>query len=91
MLPISERWRGMLNDAHLAGHPARVDFRRIRISTLIISAQDDRFGTAGTSKAIAKQMPSAQLLLFPDGGHVLLGHDEESARAIAQFVKQHTS
>lgn len=91
MLPISERWRGMLNDAHLAGHPGRLDFHRIRIPTLIISAQDDRFGTAGTSKAIVKQMPSAQLLLFPDGGHVLLGHDEGSAGAIAQFVKDHTS
>ncbi|HEU0284389.1 MAG TPA: alpha/beta hydrolase [Sphingomicrobium sp.] len=91
MLPISERWRGMLNDAHLAGHPARVDFSGIRIPTLIISAKDDRFGTASTSKAIARQMPSAQLLLYPDGGHVLLGRDEESARAIAQFVKQNTS
>ena len=91
MLPISARWRGMLNDAHLAGHPGRVDFRRLHVPTLIISAQDDRFGTAGTSRAIAKQMPSAQLLLFPNGGHVLLGHDEESARAIAQFVNQHKS
>ena len=91
MLPISARWRGMLNDARLAGHPARVDFRRIRVPTLIISAEDDRFGTAGTSKTIAKQMPSARLLLFPNGGHVLLGHDEESARAIGQFVKEHSS
>lgn len=88
MLPISARWRGMLNDANLAGHPARVDFRRISIPTLIISAEDDRFGTAGTSKAIARQIPSAQLLLFPDGGHVLLGHDAQSALAIARFVKQ---
>ncbi|MCX7042768.1 MAG: alpha/beta hydrolase [Gammaproteobacteria bacterium] len=89
MLPISARWQGMLNDAHLAGHPARMDFRGIRIPTLIISAEDDRFGTAGTSKAIARQMPSSELLMFPDGGHVLLGHDETSARAIARFVEQH--
>ena len=89
MLPISARWQGMLNDAQLAGHPARMDFRGIRIPTLIISAEDDRFGTAGTSKAIARQMPSSRLLLFPNGGHVLLGHDAASAREIAQFVKQH--
>ena len=89
MLPISARWRGMLNDAHLAGDPARVDFRRLAIPTLIISAEDDRFGTAGTAKAIARQMPSSELLVFPNGGHVLLGHDEASARAIARFVKQH--
>lgn len=89
MLPISARWKGMLNDAQLAGHPAKMDFRSIRIPTLIISAEDDRFGTAATSEAIALQMPSARLLLFPNGGHVLLGRDAESAREIAQFVKQH--
>ena len=89
MLPISARWRGMLNDAQLAGRPTRMDFRRLRTPTLIISAEDDRFGTAGTAKAIARQMPSSQLLVFPDGGHVLLGRDEASARAMARFVKQH--
>ena len=89
ILPISSRWRGMLNDADLAGHPAKVDFRRLQVPTLIISAEDDRFGTAGTSRAIARQLPSARLLLFPSGGHVLLGHDEESSAQIAAFVHAH--
>lgn len=89
MLPISARWQGMLNDADLAGHLAKMDFHGLRIPTLIISAEDDRFGTAATSKVIARQMPTSRLLVFPNGGHVLLGHDAESAREIAQFVKQH--
>lgn len=87
MLPMSARSQGMLNDAKLAGNPAQVDFRKLQIPTLIISAEDDRFGTAGTSKAIAAQMPSARLLLFSTGGHVLLGHDAESARAMKRFVE----
>lgn len=91
MLPISARWRGMLNDARLAGHPSEVDFRRISAPTLIISAEDDRFGTAATSRAIATQMPSAKLHIFPTGGHIFLGHDEDSATEIARFVKQHAS
>ena len=88
LLPISARWRGMLNDARLAGHPAEVDFRQVQAPALIISAQDDGFGTAATSTAIANEMPSAQLLVFPTGGHVLLGHDEDAATAIAQFIKE---
>jgi len=36
-------------------------------------------------------MPSAKLLLFPNGGHVLLGRDEVSAREIARFVKEYAS
>jgi len=85
----SARWRGMLNDAQLAGRPTRMDFRRLHTPPLIISAEDDRFGTAGTAKAIARQMPSSQLLVFPNGGRVLLGHDEVSAREMARFVRQH--
>jgi 2-hydroxy-6-oxonona-2,4-dienedioate hydrolase len=91
MLPISARSRGMLNDARLAGHPAQVDFRQLRLPVLIISAEDDRFGTAATSKEIAKLIPSARLVLFPNGGHVLLGHDNDSALQIARFVRQHQS
>lgn len=90
ILPISARSQGMLNDARLAGHPAQVDFRTLRTPTLIISAEDDRFGTAGTAKAIAAQLPSARMRLFPTGGHVLLGHDGESAHEIQRFVKAHS-
>src|SRR5690606_18534934 len=32
--PISRRWRGMLNDAKLAGHPALVDFTQLRVPLL---------------------------------------------------------
>lgn len=91
MLPISLRSRGMLNDAQLAGHPARVDFRTLQVPLLIISAKDDRFGTAATAKAIARQVPSARLVLFESGGHVFLGHDNDAARQIADFVRKHQS
>jgi 2-hydroxy-6-oxonona-2,4-dienedioate hydrolase len=89
MLPVSARSAGMLNDAELAGHPARVDFHALKVPLLIISAEDDRFGTAVTAKAIARQVPSARLVLFPSGGHVLLGHNNESALEVAGFVRQH--
>lgn len=89
LLPISARWRGMLSDAELAGHPARVDFRALRVPVLIVSAEDDRFGTAATSRAIARQVPGARLILFSSGGHIFLGHDAEAARAVAEFVHIH--
>jgi len=79
----------MLNDAQLAGHPARVNFGTLQVPVLIISAEDDRFGTAPTAKAIARQLPSARLVLFLSGGHVFLGHDNDAALEIASFVRQH--
>jgi pimeloyl-ACP methyl ester carboxylesterase len=89
ILPISRRWRGMLNDAELAGHPARVDFSKLRVPLLIMSASDDRFGTAATARAIARQVPGSRLVLYPAGGHIFLGHQKDSAAETARFGRSH--
>lgn len=89
ILPISDRWRGMLNDANLAGHPARVDFSRLRVPLLLLSADDDRFGTAPTARAIARRVPGSRLVVYPAGGHIFLGHQQDSAREVARFVRIH--
>lgn len=89
ILPISRRWRGMLNDAQLAGHPARIDFRRLRVPLLLLSAEDDRFGTAPTARAISAQVPGSKLVIYPTGGHIFLGHQEDSADETVRFVRAH--
>ncbi len=89
ILPISRRWRGMLNDAKLAGHPAKVDFQGLRVPLLLLSAEDDRFGTAPTARAIARQVPGSRLVIYPTGGHILVGRQRHSAWAVSSFVQQH--
>ncbi len=89
ILPVSQRWRGMLNDARLAGHPAHVDFSTIRVPTLVVSVDDDRFGTADTAREIAAAVPGARLVIYPSGGHIWVGHDAELWREVAQFVRAH--
>lgn len=86
IMPIERRWRGMLNDAELAGNPAKMHFARISVPTLVISVEDDRFGTARTARDIAAVVPKAQLKIFPNGGHIWLGHDEEVAETVSSFV-----
>jgi pimeloyl-ACP methyl ester carboxylesterase len=86
LMPISARSRGMLNDAQLAGHPARVDFSRIAVPTLIISVEDDRFGTAATARHIARAVPGAKLVILPTGGHIWLDHDGAVADEVGSFV-----
>jgi 2-hydroxy-6-oxonona-2,4-dienedioate hydrolase len=87
ILPVSQRTRGMRNDAKLAGNPNRVDFTQVRVPTLVISAEDDRFGTANTARDIAAAVKGARLVLFPQGGHVWVGHDEELWAEVARFVE----
>jgi len=89
IMPVSRRWRGMLNDANLAGHPARVDFTKIKVPTLVISVEDDRFGTAATARDIAAAVPGAKLVIYPHGGHIWVGHDAEVWREVAAFVRAH--
>lgn len=87
MLPISARSRGMLNDGRLAGAPARMDFAAVRAPTLVLSAEDDRFGTAATARDLAASVPNCRLVLYPSGGHVWIGHDEDVAREVVGFIR----
>jgi pimeloyl-ACP methyl ester carboxylesterase len=86
MLPIHARAKGMLNDATQAGHPAKMDFSQLNMPGLVISAEDDRFGTAATARQIAKIVSHAELTIFPNGGHIWLGHDEDVAKLIHSFA-----
>ena len=53
---------------------------------LLISAEDDRFGTAATVRKIAAVVPQAELTVLPDGGHMRLGHDDEVAQRMRRFL-----
>ncbi len=90
LMPIRDRARGMLNDARSSGSPANLDFSRIGTPTLVISVEDDLFGTAETARRIAALIPSARLLVYPEGGHIWLGHNDEIASEIASFVRRGT-
>lgn len=87
LMPISRRTRGMLNDGRFAGSPADVDFSRIAAPTLVVSAEDDRFGTADTARGIAALVPSARLVIYASGGHIWLGRDDAVADEITGFVR----
>jgi 2-hydroxy-6-oxonona-2,4-dienedioate hydrolase len=87
LMPISARSRGMLNDGRLAGRPARMDFGQIDLPTLLISVEDDRFGTAATARRIAPVMRRAKLVIYPSGGHIWLGHDEDVADEVTRFMR----
>ena len=76
----------MLNDARQAGHPTKMDFSRLNMPVLVISAEDDRFGTTATARRIAEIVPKAELTILPDGGHIWLGHDDAVADRIQAFI-----
>jgi len=87
IMPVSLRSRGMLNDAKLAGNPALMDFSKISVPTLVISVEDDGFGTATTAREIASAVPGAKLVIYPTGGHIWVGNDAALWREVNGFVR----
>jgi 2-hydroxy-6-oxonona-2,4-dienedioate hydrolase len=86
ILPVSRKADGLRTDAFWAGTPSPTDYGGIRVPTLILSCEDDLFGTADTARRLSEGIPDARLTIWPEGGHIWLGHDEDVAREIAMFV-----
>lgn len=80
ILPVSLRAKGLLNDGLQAGTPKPMALESIRVPTLAISLEDDRFQTAAAARHIARSVAGARLIIYPSGGHVFVGHATELSR-----------
>lgn len=88
ILPVSRRADGLINDAKLAGNPAKMAIETITAPTLTVSYEDDRFGTADAARYIGETVPNARVQIFPDGGHIGIGHDADSFAVIDSFLHE---
>jgi pimeloyl-ACP methyl ester carboxylesterase len=87
LFPMSRRAAGLLFDSATAGTPPRYALEDIACPVLTISAEDDLFGTAAAARYIAAEVPDGRAVIYPEGGHVLVGHDAEANREIAAFIE----
>jgi len=87
IFPISRKSDGLRTDGFWAGTPSPTAYERITVPTLILSCEDDRFGTAATARLLAERIPGADLTIYPTGGHIWLGHDDDFADLIAAFIR----
>ena len=86
IMPVSRKLDGLRTDGFWAGTPSTTAHERIGVPTLILSCEDDLFGTAATARLLAERIPDARLVVYPDGGHIWLGHDADLTREIAAFT-----
>jgi len=86
LMPISRKTEGLRNDGYWAGAPTQTAFENITTPTLILSCEDDLFGTADTARLLAGRIPDARLVVYPDGGHIWLGHDADLSQDIRAFI-----
>ena len=84
--PISQRERGLRNDAAVAPSVPRYDLEKIVVPTLVISAEDDLFGTFKGGRYTAEHIPGARFVGYPTGGHLLVGRRHDVRSELSEFL-----
>src|SRR4051812_7551581 len=84
ILPVSPRRLGLLNDAAVTSSLQREPLEQVRAPTLVISLDDDRFGTIDGARYAADHIPGARFVHFAHGGHVWVGHHGEVMELLRQ-------
>lgn len=86
VLPVSRRVEGLAIDARVTSSLPRFELERIAAPTLLISVEDDLFGTYENARYTAQQIRGARFVGYPSGGHIWLGHEDEVWREVMAFV-----
>jgi len=87
--PVSLRAEGLLNDGALTGNPKPMELERIVAPTLVASLEDDRFETAAAARHIANSVSGTELVIYPSGGHVWVGRNDDLFVRIDGFLRKH--
>ena len=87
LLPVGPREAGMNFDVATAAERAPYAIEKITCPVLAISAEDDLFGTARRARFIVANVANGRLIVFPTGGHALVGHMADTVREGAGFLR----
>jgi 2-hydroxy-6-oxonona-2,4-dienedioate hydrolase len=88
ILPVSQREKGIWNDATISPVLPRFDLERFNVPTLLISAEDDLYGTYPSAGYTAAQISGARFVGYPTRGHLLLGHWMEASSEVVAFFQK---
>ncbi len=86
LLPMRARAEGMAFDVKSAASPAPIALERISSPVLAVSAEDDLFGTATRAREIAAGVPHGSAVIYPTGGHALVGRADGALREVNAFL-----
>ena len=89
LLPISARRDGLLMDGRRqSGGESGYPLEEVTVPTLLVSAEDDLYGTMRVAKVAMRRIPDAELLGFATGGHLLIGRQRELWPRVSEFIEQ---
>jgi pimeloyl-ACP methyl ester carboxylesterase len=91
MLPVKPRRNGIIYDTEINNMDMAVNFNdypveNINVPILVIQAKDDPMVKYEDTEYFLKRV-NAELMIFPDGGHLIIGHDITDG--IINFVERY--
>lgn len=91
--PISERKTGVILDGRLTNPDMERNYEQypieeLRMPVLILHAEDDPVASFQKVRQVHHRFPNLTLLSFPDGGHMMTGHEKEIDQALEDFMRQ---
>jgi pimeloyl-ACP methyl ester carboxylesterase len=86
--PIKARTKGILNDMFVSNPDINngYNFEQINVPVLMISAVDDPLCSYEGAVEVSKRVPNCRLISYEDGGHIIIGHENEIKERIAEFI-----
>ncbi len=88
LLPVNSRIAGMRFDIRTAQGTEPYLIERIFCPVLTLSAEDDLFGTAARARQVAAAAPNGRAVIYPTGGHALVGRYSEALSEITSFLSE---
>ena len=86
ILPVSTRAQGLRSDSSVGKHLVPSPLESVHVPTLIVSVQDDGYGTYASAQYTASRIAGAKFVGFDQGGHVWIGHDDEVMAEILSLL-----
>jgi pimeloyl-ACP methyl ester carboxylesterase len=88
ILPISQRETGLWNDAAIATSLPRYELERFTVPTLVVSTENDLFGTFESGRYTAENIRGARFVGYPTGGHLGVGRQKEIWSEVMEFLNR---
>lgn len=85
ILPVSARVRGIAVDSGIELSPWPLE--RVRVPTLIVSAEDDLFKTLPGARFTAEHIRGAELHVLKSGGHLMVGQGRQLSKWVHDFLR----
>jgi len=92
--PVSERKAGVILDGKLTNPDMERNFNQypienLGVPVLILHSEDDPVASFDKVRNVKHRFSDLELVSFPDGGHMMVGHSEEINKALDRFIEEH--